>query len=1051
MPVKVLSASAGSGKTFNLSMFYIKLAMEDADNFKKILAITFTNAAVNEMKNRILNRLFELSKGKGIDEYRTYAAVNKNVSDEKITQRASEVLNKIVHHYYDFSVSTIDSFLQRFFRGALYEIGIRTNYELVVKDEEIIEQAVNDFLLNIDENHIAFKWLVKFINNNVQENKTSNYTKQLIQLTKEINKDFFYPYEQDFAQLTENDFDTLVEKLETKINTVIDEAKKFQQEFKNLCQKSGFEEEKFYQKSKGPASFLGSKLIKFINEKGSISQFDLTNKYLNEALNYGKWVNKNFEAEFEPYKLSFQKLLTDFISFIKVEGKKYEDSKIILKQLFNISILNHIVRNLHEYKKTNNVVLLSDIGKMLQGFIANNYLFIYEKLGIRYEYFLIDEFQDTSNIQYQVLKPLVENSISQKVNESVLLVGDIKQAIYRWRNGDWKLMNTTIYQDFAKNINKQALEYNWRSYPIVIDFNNAALKHLVEMSSLFKKDKEENDSLLSLAQNIYKDVEQKFPENKKLGEMKGYVKLIAQKPNSKSKTLTEQVNDNEDDSIDLKWIADEVIRLWKAGYKNIGIIVRKNNEASWIFDYLMNNVKIDKDDFKVISKESITYINSNAVMCIVFTLHYIQNNSLYALYMAKSFYKKLTSSADVELYFADLENNTAFKTKNLYYKAEYLVNSLYQIINEREKTFCIHFLQLLKKYLDANPISEAKFIEWFLEKGIHESIKISGNKKGVHLVTIHKSKGLEYDAVILPFVNWTKTVSDYLWLKKTEWIENSSIPAFLVKNNKELLWSNFEQEYLQEQNNLKIDDINLLYVALTRAKKVLIAGIEQENIGKEVNKLLETNFNVKGLDNDISKYKNIENDKIAVYELGELKNNDEQYNENEFESFEIKLTSKPLNLNLVVKTNEELSSQKSIAHGVLVHAIMEQINDIEHWKIVAQKIMSAFNVAEQDKQRINESIEQIFQKHAQIKDWFNGANKIISERKIIFQGKIYRPDKIFIHNDKVILVDFKTGETELEQYKTQIKKYKTMLMALNYSNIESYLLNIDTHELVLIE
>lgn len=1052
MPVKVLSASAGSGKTFNLSMFYIKLAMEDSDNFKKILAITFTNAAVNEMKNRILNRLFDLSKGKGIDEYRAFADVSNNISDEKIIQRAGDVLNKIVHHYYHFSVSTIDSFLQRFFRSVLYEIGVRINYELVVNNEEVIEQSVNDFLLNLDEHQTAFKWVVKFIKNNVQENKSSNYTKQLVQLTQEINKEFFYPYEKDFASLTEHDFYSLTYTLENTINTFIEKAKMFQQEFTDLCRKSGFEEEKFYQKSSGPGSYLGSKLIRFINEKGSVSYFDLNNKYLNEALNDGKWVNKNLEAEFEPYKSSFNELLNEFVSFIKSEGKQYEDSRIILKQLFNISILNLIVRNLHEYKKTNNVVLLSDIGKMLQGFIVNNYLFIYEKLGIRYEYFLIDEFQDTSNIQYQVLKPLIENSISQKLKESVLLVGDIKQAIYRWRNGDWKLMNSTIYQDFSKNINKQALEYNWRSYPIVIDFNNAALKHLVEMSSLYKKDKEDNGSLLLLAKDIYKDVEQKFPENKNLGEMKGYVKLIAQKTNLKSKTSTDQVNDSEGESEDFKWIANEVNRLWFAGYKNIGIIVRRNNEASLIFDYLMNNIKINEDDFKIISKESITYINSNAVLWIVFTLHYIQNNSLYALYMAKLFYNKLIQSADAELYFADLNQNTSFKTKNLYYKAEYLTNSLYQNINEREKTFCIHFLQLLKKYLDTNPISDAKFIEWFFEKGIHESIKISGDKKGIHIVTIHKSKGLEYDAVIVPFVNWTQTTAtDYLWLKKPDWIKNSSIPAFLVKKNKEQLSSNFEQEYLQEQNNLKIDDINLLYVAFTRAKKVLIAGIEQKNIGKEMNKLLETHFNVEGLGNDISVYKTKETDKVAVYELGELKNNDEQYNENESEPFEIKLSSKSLNLNIVVKENNELSSQKKIAHGVLVHSIMEQINDFMNWKNVAQKIMSAFNITEQDKQSIYESIEKIFQKHAQIKNWFIEAKKIISERKIIFQGKIYRPDKVFIHNDKVILVDFKTGETELEQYITQIKKYKMMLSALNYNNIESYLLNIDTHELVLVE
>ncbi|MGQ9847601.1 MAG: UvrD-helicase domain-containing protein, partial [Bacteroidales bacterium] len=1040
MPIKVLSASAGSGKTFNLSMFYIKLAMEDADNFKKILAITFTNAAVNEMKNRILIRLFELSKGKGIDEYRAYAAVNKNVSDKEIRQKAGEVLNRIVHHYYDFSVSTIDSFLQRFFRGALFEIGIRTNYELVVNNEEVIEQAVNDFLLNLDERQTAFKLLVEFIKNNVQDNKSFNYSKQLVQLTQEINKEFFYPYEKDFARLTEHDFKAFADALQTTIKSFIDKAKKFQQEFVNLCQNSGFDEEKFYFKSSGPASFLGSKLKKFIDEKGSISRFDLSNKYLNEALNDGKWVNKSLEAQFEPYKSSFQKLLTDFVSFLRTKGKQYEDAKIILEQLFNISILNLIVRNLHEYKKTNNIVLLSDIGKMLQGFIANNYLFIYEKLGIRYEYFLIDEFQDTSNMQYQVLKPLIENSISDKINESVLLVGDIKQAIYRWRNGDWKLMNETIYKDFDGNVRTQALDYNWRSYPYVIEFNNAALRNLVHMNDLYSSEDFDNSLLQNIVQNIYKDVEQRIPESNKVRDFNGYVKLILMKSKSKKNEEHEEKNETAENNDDLRWIADEVSRLWNAGYKNIGIIVRRNSEGSLIFDYLMNHVKIDDTDFKIISKESITYINSNAVLWIVFTLYYIQNNSLYAFYMAKSFFNKLTSSADAESFFVDLINNDAFKTKNLYYKVEYLINSLYQEINQREKTFCIHFLQLLKKYLDTNPTGEAMFIEWFLEKGIHESIRISGEKKGIHLVTIHKSKGLEYDAVIVPFVNWTKTKStDYLWLQKPMWINNTSIPAFLVKKNKNLLFSNFEQQYLQEQNNLKIDDINLLYVAFTRAKKVLIAGIEQENIGKEISKLLETNFKIVGLEKDISMFKTIENDKIAVYELGELKNNDEQYSESESEQLEIKLSPKSVNLNLVVKGNEALSSQKSIAHGVLVHAIMEQINDIDNWKKVAQKIMSAFNVTEQNKQRINESIEQIFQKHEQIKHWFNKAKKIISERKIIYQGKLYRPDKIFIHNDKVILVDFKTGETKLEQYISQIKRYKMMLIALNYSNIESYL------------
>ncbi|NMC98089.1 MAG: UvrD-helicase domain-containing protein, partial [Bacteroidales bacterium] len=285
MPVKILSASAGSGKTYNLAMFYVRLAMEKVDNYEKILAITFTNAAVNEMKNRILNYLFELSKGNGINDYRTYAAVNQNEDDKHIIQKASEVLNRIVHHYYNFSVSTIDSFLQRLFKGALYEIGIRTNYELIVNNEEVIEQAVNDFLLNLDEHQTAFKWLVKFIKNNAKDNKSFSYSKQLIELTKEINKEFFYPFEKDFASLTEEDFDQLEEILKKRINDFIEKAKTFNKRFSELCEKTDLTENDFYHASSGPASFLGSKLLKFINEKSSIgSAFKLDNKYLNEAL-----------------------------------------------------------------------------------------------------------------------------------------------------------------------------------------------------------------------------------------------------------------------------------------------------------------------------------------------------------------------------------------------------------------------------------------------------------------------------------------------------------------------------------------------------------------------------------------------------------------------------------------------------------------------------------------------------------------------------------------------------------------------------------------------
>ncbi|MGB4749880.1 MAG: UvrD-helicase domain-containing protein [Bacteroidales bacterium] len=391
MSIKVLEASAGSGKTYQLSMFYVKLALENPNNFKKILAITFTNAAVNEMKLRILDKLYSIANKdqKSLNEFRAFAIGGKingipinQLSNDQISDAAKNVLYNILHNYQDFSVSTIDSFLQRLFRGALYEIGVKYNYELIVKNDDIYREAVDDFIVNLQEKDPAFKWLISFIDDKLAQDKSFNYNNMLLDLIREINKEFFYDYEDDFInKLTDDDFNDIIKCLNNIMNDFLDKTKKINDDFKNICKNNNnITENDFYQKARGPASFLGSKIENF--KKGYEIKKLIPNSYFNEGLN-GKLFSGGSTITLQNNDLQkIKDLLVSYDNLINNEGKNYETARIISNQIYNIALLSDILKSLDNYKKTNNILLLSDIGKMLRKFIENNYMFIYEKLGV---------------------------------------------------------------------------------------------------------------------------------------------------------------------------------------------------------------------------------------------------------------------------------------------------------------------------------------------------------------------------------------------------------------------------------------------------------------------------------------------------------------------------------------------------------------------------------------------------------------------------------------------------------------------------------------------
>lgn len=1064
MSIKILEASAGSGKTFQLSMFYVKLALESPDNFKRIVAITFTNAAVNEMKTRILDRLYNLSikKPGSLKEFIAFANDSKingkpisQSTDDDISTAAKKVLFNILHNYQDFNVSTIDSFLQKLFRGALYEIGIRYNYELIVKNDEIYEDAVDDFIMSLQKKDRAFDWLVKFIEDKLRDNKSFNYNKLLNELTREINKEFFYDYEDDFNKISDDDFQNLYPALERQMDDFLSKAKIINEEFNQILDKTGFKEVDFSNSGKGTVNYIGLKLKKVIDSKDSFQNlFPGSNFEKVIKGEQGLFSKNSLKSLDQANQDKIKNLMTEFNDLIKSdECKNYETARIIAKQIHNVALLSHILQKLNIYKKTNNILLLSDIGKMLKSFIEENYMFIYEKLGVYYEYFLIDEFQDTSRVQYEIIKPLIDESISTADGENVLLVGDIKQAIYRWRNGDWGIMKDTIDQDFSNYISRKTLKENWRSYPNVVAFNNSLFDKLLHLGNLFS---ENDNNKLDYIKEIYIDpqkdrsVKQEISIDKKdkFGNFKGNVKLYVKLKKDKNKDNDDDTDDEEDTNV-LDLMRKDVEQLWEKNYKNIGILVRSNKEAARIFKYLLENPPVDDNDFKIISQESITYANSDAVLWIVFTIYWLHNGSNYARYMSKAFYeniknKNLNSYGDIVDKLSEDEN---FLAQNLYFKAEHLVNTIYSQLSEREQTFCIHFLQLIKNYQQDKSNNEVMFIHWFLTKGIKESVKISENENGVHIISIHRSKGLEYDAVIVPYVNWTRNLSDYMWFQKPNFLNNSNIPAFLLKANKELVNSNFAEEYILEKTKKNVDDLNLLYVAFTRAKKVLIANIEDKCIGSEVLKCINNDFDIETL-GLLSSYKSTTSIKdYDVYEIGELVDNDNYNDSNDISQFDWK-AKENVKIEIKIKQNYGLSTREHIAYGVLIHDIFRAIDDINKWEEKADKILKKHHKTIDDSEKIKTKIRNIFDENPSVIDWFTKAEEIVSERDLAHDGKMLRPDKVFIHSDKIVLVDFKTGDKDLIDYKNQIKKYIEILQQTSNKKIEGYLLNIDKNELI---
>lgn len=1022
----IYNASAGSGKTYTLSKEYIKILLNSPSNeaYRKILAITFTNKAVEEMKSRIMFYLIEFSKGntsdKAIDLLRDIAR-ETGLSIATIKDKSKIIIKSIIHNYTAFDISTIDRFTLKIIKSFSHELNIPLDFDISLETDLLMQEAIETVISKAGEDEELTKLLLDFSRNKTDDDKNWDITYDLLKasslLTNEDNKHEL----KDFENKTINDFIEAKKIIIEQIENFKKKASALAQEILSTVNENGIALESFSRKT------FPNHILKIV--EGSLTVSDI-NKFteINQVQ-----VNKTAKD-----KDIIESILPKLLEKLQLAYKEYQ--YIFLLEAFNkniypLSLLNSINKEFRKIQTDQNILSISEFNEIINNEIQNQPApFIYEKMGDRYRHFFIDEFQDTSVLQWKNLIPLVDNALSSEddgVKGSLLLVGDPKQAIYRWRGG-----KAEQFIDLSKGKNPFSnkdkvtinLETNYRSYSEVIDFNNSFFKYI--------SSKLENPDYVDLYLN--KSYQNKTDKNG------GYVNVSF--INTSDNSMSEE---EEDDDKNTKYLKQTLVTIEKVlnngfQYKDIVLLTRTKSNGVLLANYLTEN------EIPILSSETLLIQNATEVKLIINVLKYINNkydvdakfNLLY--YVGKYLQNKEAIHEIIQqnLHISEeqlkksLEKYNVIidfkvcRKKSLYEVVEIIVSAF--IKQKANNSYVQYFLDLvLERHIKAQS-SIADFIDYWERTGYKKSIPSPEGNNAIRIMTIHKSKGLEFPVVIYPFANDNYSINNRnkLWIPLKN--ENINFNKVLIDNKKDVLNYNNDANIIYQEKNQEeiLDNINVLYVAFTRAVEQLyvIAEIRINKDGSLPNTLSSNIIEY------LQRYKNF-NETQLEYEFGSpikvskkdkvISNLDEiQVVQKKIKTSAIKIAQKEAIMWGTIQAD-------AIEFGNTLHEILSYVKTKEDISRAITISIEKGLIKQSEVDMIEEVIISIVT-HSELQKFFAHDAEIYNERSIIDENKITLiPDRISILNNKAYLLDYKTG-TPKESHKHQIEKYQTVLEKMGY-------------------
>ncbi|MCX6256965.1 MAG: UvrD-helicase domain-containing protein [Bacteroidia bacterium] len=1061
----IYQASAGSGKTYRITEEYLKLLFSDPLNYRHILAVTFTNKATSEMKERIIRALFGLSNLPDPAHMQTITDfTGKN--EQQVRELAKHILNILLHHFSRFSVMTIDTFFQGIIRAFARETGFQAAFNIELDNSKVLNTAVDDLLLDMAGNKDLKSWLIMFAEDKIESGRNWNLNHDLVSLGNEI---FSEKYRSSIRQnINLDEIKNYRIKLKKKQSIFESYFVKLGLEALCLINRYGLTIEDF---PYGRAGFAG-----FFRKMAEM-EFDSPGKRVFEALEQPeKWTTRNSPKSgqiFNARDHGLFDILKRSVDYYMENISIYNSCSAVTANLYALGILSDISAKVNDYKIEKNVFLLSDAPSFLDKVISgNDSPFIYEKTGSYLKHYMIDEFQDTSGLQWNDFRPLFINSMSE--NNLAMIVGDVKQSIYRWRNGDWKLLAGFADDDTgmfgSERIN---MEENYRSRENIVNFNNHIFKQAPALlqRSLNSEMSEgagnvENTSQLDTAIiSAYEGSQQILPGNKKNDTVKGQVVV----------SFVDGVTKSEKEEIVLGKIPKiiEDLQDRKVMLKDIAILVRRKEEGRKVADALIRykNSKNARPgcSYDLISNESLYIENSPVVRFILNVLRFIArpddlvNNAALLFHLNQFRNNEVTDPSPV---FVDIspEKITEVLSENIEKIEELRQLPVYELIEEISLVFGLNLLTTEIPFLQAfedialdyssgespDPVS---FLEWWTEEGSSKSIRVSEQQDAIRILTIHSAKGLQFKVVIIPFCDWKldhEASHDYFLWCTPDKEPLSGIGAVPVKYRSKLASTVFRNEYFTEKMQTYVDNLNLMYVAFTRAisDMYIFASlpVKTEVAGTAGNLLYELLANQSGIENQQPEFETIKDNDQLVFTLG---TSEPEHPENDEPADSITLSDLPagrfikkLNYKANAKdffTSYSTAREEQIDYGKMMHEIFSDVQTIEDIEKSINNMYSNGLISPEEYRNLNGKMQDIL-KNDLVRDWYSGDWIVKNESPILTGvGKMKIPDRILISGQKAVVIDYKFGETKREQHNLQVREYISLLRSMGYNDIKGYL------------
>ena len=1037
------------------------------------------------MKSRIVQNLYSIYKGND-NGLGSKIAQETDIDEKKLPKLAKTVLEHLLHDYSHFSVVTIDSFFQKVIRAFAREMSLNAGYEVELDQDSTLDKAIDLMLDDIENNEYLKDWLVEWAKRKIEEGKSWNPKSDMLKLGKEIFNEELQNI--DLPKITDKEnLERYRAMLQNLVNGYWDYLQRNGQKAVSIMERYGLDVDSFNRKGTG----VGGYFYKLAGRKEA-----KINAYVANALeSIEGWYSKSSKQKeiiIDAYNGGLGEILQNTADYQKEHERELTTAVAILKQICVLGVLCDMMRSVDNYTHDRNMFLISKSSGFLKKIIDNSDTpFIYERAGNFYNHFMIDEFQDTSSIQWENFYPLVKNSLSS--GHSNLIVGDVKQSIYRWRNADWKILSKKVGDDLdSYGVQVQNLAENRRSAREIIDFNNAFFREAVEqMCAALEEDEKEAatgiEYLTAEMKEAYNDCYQRLPEkdkeDKKDGEQQndgsGYVHLtmIAEEENSEASWR----------DMALEEMIARIEQLKNSGYKlsEIAILVREKKDAKLIADKLLEN------NYNVLSNESLLIDNSSAVKWLVAAMRYIvepenkinrayleyenskiqrfkdsriQENDEDVDYRTVGNRKSEIGSRKSEIGQSDnriigLSNNRNVGILEL---SEKLINQydLYQDVGQAP--FLQAFQDILLQYARRENTDIRSFLDWWEIEKNSKYIAMPDNQDArqdaVQLLTIHKSKGLERDAIIIPFCDWALCKSgDTLWCQPAEkpFSDMKSLPLIFGKDLRNTI---FEKEYLEEKTMSYIDNLNLLYVAFTRAKKTLFISLplpkKEGGAFTGVNDLICRCFNqplsYPALpDNGEKRYINLNenwNSETLCFELGKLTPKELKINSSELRNgineFNFK-TRNPVPAIPHITRNSDCFSvdgakNTQIDRGLLLHDIfrnMVTVTDLEHR---LNALIIEGKLPESERTLIFDMVHSALE-NPTVSRWFAPGVKVKTEAEILLpDGSTARPDRTVFDGDEVHVIDYKFGKYETENHRSQVRRYMDYMREMGHGSVTGF-------------